>query len=154
ILGIAGLPAVLYAGADYASRAYAAAHPVPPDVDAVATSGAGAVVTLFAELVKLFALSVAATGITRLVLGLPSGKPVYFPLDWTALRMFGANLRFVLGAGILVALALLVVLVVYRFAGVPTDATADVQPTPAMFVAALISWAIFVSAFLAIVQMG
>src|ERR1043165_6180292 len=79
ILGIAGLPAVLYAGADYASRAYAAAHPVPPDVDAVAASGAGALVTLCAELVKLFALSVAASGITRLVLGLPSGKPPYFP---------------------------------------------------------------------------
>src|SRR5882724_9037724 len=56
ILGIAGVPAILYAGADYASRAHAAAQPVPMDADAAMASGAGMLVTLCAEFVQLFAL--------------------------------------------------------------------------------------------------
>ena len=155
ILAVAGLPAILYAGADYASRAYAAAQPVQPDTGGFAGDGADLLVTLCAELVKLLALSVAAGGVTRIVLELHPGTPAYFPLDRTAWRMFGANLRFVLGAALLIALAMLVTLVLFRLAGIPFQAeAADLQPTMAVFLAALVSWAVAFYAFLSILQIG
>jgi hypothetical protein len=154
ILAHAGLPAILYAGADYLSRSYTAAHPAQPGADEFLAGGPALLVMASAELVKLFALSVAAAAIARVVLGLRNGDPVYFALDRTAWRMFLANLRFVLGATVLILLAAGVSLAAYSLAGIPIAQEVEVQPTMAVVLAAFVSYAVFLSAFVSILQLG
>jgi hypothetical protein len=153
IIATAGGPAVLYAGADYVSRAYLASARAAGGVDAnqagVAAAGLGA------ALVALFAVSVAGVAVTRIALGQKTLKPQdFFPLDRTTLRMFAANLRFVIGALILVLIALAITFAAFLLAGVPLNAPQQAQPTLASAAAAIVAWAAFIYVAIALLRMG
>jgi hypothetical protein len=154
IVGIAWLPAVLSAAAGYGSHFYAYRHPLEGTTDpqVIATYLA---VSLGSVLVTVFASSIAATGITRQALGLRSGVPlVYFPLGRTEWRMILANLRYVLGAGVLLGLAFGISMVAFLLAGLNLDTPANVRPTPAAILAGLIFWFVFGYVVMSILRVG
>jgi hypothetical protein len=155
VIGIAGIPAVLYAGADYAGHAFNAAYREELNVEDPETLGSGLILTLAVILVMLLAMSLSAVGVTRAVL-VPGAKsaPGWLPLDLTTWRMFAANLRFLLGAIVLIVLAMVLALVAYRLAGIPLDAPEQAVPTFAVGLAALVSWAVILYAIVSLLRIG
>jgi hypothetical protein len=73
-------------------------------------------------LIILFFNGIAAVGITREALGLGTGRGLYFPLGRTEWRMFGANIRYMIGVFALFFLAGAVGLLAYTLAGIDPQA--------------------------------
>jgi hypothetical protein len=155
VIGIAGIPAVLYAGADYAGHAFNAAYREELNTEDPETLGTGLILTLAVILAMLIAMSLSAVGVTRAALS-PGEKtaPGWLPLDLTTWRMFTANLRFLFGAIVLVVLAMVLALAAYRLAGVSLDAPEQTVPTLAVGIAALISWAVILYTIVSLLRIG
>jgi hypothetical protein len=155
ILTIAGVPAILYACADYAGHAINAAYRAEPNAEDPQALGTGLLLTLAVIVTMLFGMSLSAVGITRAALSpgesIASILQSLWPQTW---RMFAANIRFLVGAIVLVAIAVSVAYVAYRLAGVPIEAPEQAMPTLAVVLAAVISWVVIIYAFVSILRMG
>jgi len=155
VVGIAWLPAVLSAAVNYLTRLYAATHRAELDAGDPQTMGAYFTLSLAALLLMLFASSVVAAGITRQVQGQSfRGVVLYFAAGRTEFRMFAANLRYLAGAGTLFLLATLITFAAFMLAGIPLNSPEQIQPTAAAILAGLVSWAVFIYAFVTILRMG
>ena len=155
VLGIGWFPAVLYAGAAYAARAFEMAHQTEIAAGDGQATFVSSALSVLAILVALFATSLAGIGITRQALGQRAGTPaIYFeagPMEW---RMFAANLRYSIGALALIVLASIVATVAFVLAGIPLEGPQEVRLTAAVILAALIAWFVLVYAFVTILRMG
>ena len=68
--------------------------------------------------------------------------------------MMAGFVRLLLGMGVLVLLASGVAVLAFLLAGVPLGTAAQLRPTPAMVLAGLIAWAVFLYAFYSILRMS
>jgi hypothetical protein len=151
VVRAAGLPAIVYASADYAARAYAAMQPVPepgsppgPDVIAVGA---------LAFFIEVFAGSAAAIAMTRAVFAERGIEP-RLPFASSVVRMAGANMRFIAGTAVLVMFATLISIIGLGLAGFDPESDASFEPTLSVFVAMFLSWGLFLYAFVSMVRMG
>jgi len=79
----------------------------------------------------------------------------YLAITVASLAVMGfASLRFMAGTTVLLALAAGITAFAFVLAGVPLNTPAQAQPTPAALLAGLISWVVFVYAFVTILRMG
>jgi hypothetical protein len=150
VVAATGFPALLYAGADYASRAYASSHPVQPGEP---PGAAVALVGLGVLAVAVLASSVSAMAVTRVVFA-HEGVAARQSFGVSVIRMAAANLRFMVGAVALIVFAVGVSYVAYRLAGVPLDGGGEIQPTASLLLASVVSWTVFAYAFLSMIRMG
>ncbi len=125
IVRICWMPSLLMVAVDYLLRRYTLFYTSE-------SAGMGAALTDFFVLTGaislwLFSSSIMAVGVTRLAMrrSLEQGN-IYFPLGWTELRMFAANIRYVLamimlflGAAIVSALVLSLAGAEFNQAGEP-----------------------------------
>jgi hypothetical protein len=157
IVGIAWLPAVLSSTVSYFARLYAIENRALIDAGDPQAAGIYLLLSVTSLLVLLFASSMVAVAITRAVVGqerAPGALLLYFaagPAEW---RMLAANVRFLVGAGALIALALLISLAAFFLSGTPLDAPDQVRPTPATILAGLISWVVLLFALATIFRIG
>jgi hypothetical protein len=153
VLAITGLPALLYAAADYGGHVYLAAHRA--ELDAADMRGQGLYFLVMAAgfIVAVFARAAAAVGIVREIFGWRV-EGLHFPLDRTAFRMFFATLRFWLASVALFALAFAVAALGLLLAGVPLNGTGEVTLTPASLIASLIAWTVLLYAGVTMLRMG
>lgn len=157
IVGIAWLPAVLSSAMSYIARAYAAEHQALLDAGDPQTAGTYLLLSLISLVVLLFAASMVGVAITRAAIAQerpPGALLLYFAVGHTEWRMFSANVRYLLGAGALLVLAALITVAAFFLSGTPLEPTAPIQPTAAMVLAGLISWAVLLYAGASIVRMG
>jgi hypothetical protein len=85
---------------------------------------------------------------------MPTGRgPLYFPLGRTEWRMFAAILRYILGVGALVLLALAVTGAAFELSGLDVEA-AQQEMTPVQAVALGVSFALSLYAALSALRMG
>jgi hypothetical protein len=95
--------------------------------------------------------------ITRAALGQerpPGALLLYFAAGPTEWRMFSANVRYLLGAGALLALAALITVIAFKLSGTPLDPPGPIHPTAAAILAGLIAWAVFLYAGATILRIG
>lgn len=155
IVGIAWLPAVLSSSVSYLARFYAASHRALLEAGDPQAAGAYLAMSLVSLAVTVFASAMVAVAITRQVLGQPQqGVVVYFALGRSELRMFGANMRYLLGTAALIGVAAAITAVAFTLAGAPLNNAAEVQPTAAIVLAGLISWFVFLYAGFTVLRMG
>jgi hypothetical protein len=155
VIGIAWLPAVISAAANYLTRLYAAMHREELEAGASDLAVIYLGLSLAALLVMLFASSVVAIAISRQVAGQNfHGVVLYLAAGRTELRMLSANIRFLAGATALFVIAGLVSMTAFYLAGVPLGSAAAIEPNAATILAALISWAVILYAALAVLRMG
>jgi hypothetical protein len=157
IVGIAWLPAVLSAAMSYIARDYAVEHQALLDAGDVQTAGAYLLLSLVSLVVLLFASSMVGVAITRAALGQdrpPGALLLYFAVGQTEWRMFSANVRYLLGAGALLALAALITVAAFFLSGTPLDPPGPLQPTAAAILAGLIAWAVLLYAGASILRIG
>lgn len=149
VVGIAALPAVLAAVVDYLVRSYISTE------DTSASAGVNLLISLAGMGTTIFIWAVTSVGITRAALGQPLGSNAYyFPVGMLELRMYGAMLRFWLGVVVLIVLASLVSGFGLMLAGVPLDGSSEPEPSAALLIASIITWAAFGYAIYTIVRMG
>ena len=149
VVGIAALPALLAAVVDYLVRSYISTEQTQ------SAAGVNLLISIAGMGTTIFIWAVTSVGITRAALGQPLGhSSYYFPVGATELRMFGAMLRFWLGVIALLFLASLLSGFAFMLAGVPLDGSSEPEPSGALFVAGIITWAAFGYAFYTIVRMG
>jgi hypothetical protein len=155
IVGIAWIPAILSSFESYLVRIYASMNRAELEAGDRAAAGAYFLVSLGSLLVTIFASSMVAVAITRQILGpRKSGVIAYFAIGKTEWRMFNANMRYLLGIATLIVLAAAITTLAFLLSGIPLDAPEQIRPTLASLLAGLISWAVFIYAFVAIVRMG
>ncbi|HEX3485189.1 MAG TPA: hypothetical protein VHT51_09020 [Micropepsaceae bacterium] len=157
IVGIAWLPAVLSSAMSYLARFYEIQNRALIDAGDAQARGVYLLLSLASLMVVLFASSMVAVAITRAALGRerpPGTVLLYFAAGPSERRMFAANTRYLLGAGVLLGLALLISFAALFLSGTPLDAPEQVRPTPATILAVLIVWAAFLYAGASIVRMG
>jgi hypothetical protein len=151
VVAAAGIPALVYAGADFVSRSFAAAQ--PPLQAGARPGGAVVLAGLGAIAAAIAASSASAIAVTRVV-SAQLGSAPRLPFEMSVIRMAAANIRFLLGTAVLVALAAGVSYVGYRLAGVPLQGQIEVQPTAAILLAAVVSWTSFIYVFVSTIRMG
>ena len=157
IVGIAWLPAVLSSAISYFARAYAVEHRALLEAGDPQTAGAYLLLSLISIVALLFASSMVGVAITRAALTRdrpPGALLLYFAAGHTEWRMFAANVRYLLGAGALLALAALIIVVAFFLSGTPLDPPGPIQPSAATILAGLISWAVMLYAAATILRMG
>jgi hypothetical protein len=149
VVGITALPALLAAVVDYLVRSYTSTE------DTQAAAGVNLLISLAGMGTTIFIWAVTSVGITRAALNQPLGSGAYyFPVGAAEVRMFGAMLRFWLGVLVLLFLASLLSGFAFMLAGVPLDGSSEPEPSAALLVAGLITWAAFGYAIYTIVRMG
>jgi hypothetical protein len=149
VVGITALPALLAATVDYLVRSYISTEDTP------SASGTNLLISLAGMGTTLFIWAVTSVGIIRAALGQPLGSSAYyFPVGMVEIRMFGAMLRFWLGVVVLIFLASLLSGFAFMLAGVPLDGSSEPEPSAALLIAGLITWAAFGYAIYTIVRMG
>ena len=149
VVGITALPALLAAAVDYLVRSYISAEDTP------STAGTNLLISIAGMAITLFIWAVTSVGIIRAALGQPLGSSAYyFPVGTVELRMFGAMLRFWLGVVVLIFLASLLSGFAFMLAGVPLDGSSEPEPSAALLIAGLITWAAFGYTIYTIVRMG
>jgi hypothetical protein len=155
ILGICWFPALLSSLASYFTAIYAAMHRADIQAGDPRIVAAYAIVSVLGLSITIFAASVMAVALTRHVLGRRvTGVVAYFavgPVEW---RMFTASIRYIAGAAVLVVIAVILSGVAFRIAGVPVDAAGPMNATAPDIIAGLISWLVFIAAFVVIVRVG
>jgi hypothetical protein len=126
IVRICWMPSLLMVAADYLLRRYTLFYTSE-------TASAGrALIDFFvltgAVLLWLVSSSIMAVGVTRLAMRRPLEQGnIYFPLGWTELRMFSANIRYVLAmVGLLMGAAIVAALVL-ALAGAQFDQAGEPQ---------------------------
>jgi hypothetical protein len=155
VVGIAGFPAVLTGVAGYLARIYATSHRADLEAGEPSVAGVYFLVSLSTLLVMIVASSIVAVGVTREVLEPQDrGMGFHVSLGQTEWRMFAANLRFFAGSGALFLLAAIISALAFVLAGVPLNAPERAEPTMAALLAGLISWFVFIYAFVTILRMG
>ncbi len=157
IVGIAWVPAVLTAGAGYVARAYAADHKALVEAGDTQTVGFYFLLSLLSMVVTLYASSIVAVAITRQAMGHqrpPGVLLLYFAAGRSEWRMFAANVRYVFGAGVLLALAIGLSALAFVLAGTPLNAAQQMTTNPATLLAGLVTWAVLIYAFITIARMG
>ena len=157
IVGIAWLPAVLSSTVSYFARLYAVEHRALLDAGDPQVAGAYLLLSLASLVVLLFASSMVGVAITRAAMGQerpPGALLLYFAAGQTEWRMFSANVRYLLGAAALLALAALITVAAFFLSGTPLEPPAQIQPTAATVLAGLISWAVLLYAGATILRMG
>ena len=149
VVGITALPALLAATVDYLVRSYVSTE------DTSSGTGTNLLISLAGMGTTIFIWAVTSVGITRAALGQPlAGTAYYFPVGMVELRMFGAMVRFWLGVVVLIVLASLISGIGLMLAGVPLDGSSEPEPSAALLVASLMTWAAFGYAIYTIVRMG
>jgi hypothetical protein len=149
VVGITALPALLAATVDYLVRSYIATE------DTASAAGTNLLISIAGMGTTIFIWAVTSVGVIRAALGQPLGSsPYYFPVGMVELRMFGAMLRFWLGVVVLIFLASLLSGFGLMLAGVPLDGSSEPEPSAAVLIAGLITWAAFGYAIYTIVRMG
>jgi hypothetical protein len=157
IVGIAWLPAVLSSAVSYFARLYAVEHRAVLDAGDPQAAGAYLLLSLVSLMVLLFASSMVGVAITRAALRQerpPGALLLYFAAGHTEWRMFAANVRYLVGAGALLALAALITVAAFFLSGTPLEPPGQIQPTAATILAGLISWAVLLYAGASILRMG
>jgi len=156
IVGLTWIPALIAAVAGYFAQYYGISHSALLEAGDTQTGAAYLAITVTSLAVMGFASAVVAVAITRQVLGqrAPGIVVAYFAAGRSEWRMFGASLRFMAGTTVLLALAAGITAFAFVLAGVPLNTPAQAQPTPAALLAGLISWVVFVYAFVTILRMG
>jgi hypothetical protein len=155
IVGIAWVPAVLSSFAAYLAQIYVNTHKADIQNGVPEIMGAYFAVSLSTLLVTVFAASIVGIAITQHVLGhQKSGVIAYFAAGRSEWRMFAANVRYLLGGAALIGLAAAITIAAFLLAGVPLDAPEQMRPTAATLLAGLISWFVFLYAFVTILRMG
>jgi len=157
VIGIAWLPAVLSSAASYFARLYETQNRALIDAGDSQAAGSYLILSLVSLIVLLFASSMVAVAITRAALGQdrpPGTLLLYFAAGRTEWRMFAANVRYLLGTGALLALAVAITVVAFLLSGTPLEAPDQIRPTAATVLAGLISWAVFLYAGATILRMG
>jgi hypothetical protein len=148
VVGITALPALLAATVDYLVRSYVSTE------DTSSAAGMSLLISVAGMATTIFIWAVTSVGITRAALGQPLGRNAYyFPVGMVELRMFGAMVRFWIGVVVLIVLALLLSGIGLMLAGVPLDGS-EPQPSAALLVASILTWAAFGYAIYTIVRMG
>ena len=149
VVGITALPALLAATVDYLVRSYISTE------DTASVAGTNLLIQIAGMGTTIFIWAVTSVGVIRAALGQPLGSSAYyFPVGMVELRMFGAMLRFWLGVVVLIFLASLLSGVGLMLAGVPLDGSSEPEPSAALLVASLMTWAAFGYAIYTIVRMG
>ena len=149
VVGIAALPALLAAAVDYLVRSYVSTD------DTSSAAGTNLLISVAGMVTTIFIWAVTSVGITRAALSQPLGNGAYyFPVGMTELRMFGAMLRFWLGVVALIFLASLLSGFGLMLAGVPLDGSSEPEPSAALAIAGIITWAAFGYAIYTIIRMG
>ncbi|HEY4263691.1 MAG TPA: hypothetical protein VGM72_00105 [Micropepsaceae bacterium] len=157
IVGIAWLPAVLSSAVGYFARLYALENRALLDAGDPQAAGIYLLLSLLSLAVLLFASAMVAVAVTRVAMGQerpPGALLLYFaagPVEW---RMLGANVRYMFGAGALLALAFLISVAAFFLSGAPLDAPEQLRPTPATILAGVISWAVLIYAGATILRIG
>jgi len=143
VLRICWIPSLFIVVTDYLLRRYMFFY-------SEGNAGMGSALTDFVVLsgalsLWLFSSSIMAVGITRLAMGLQLDQSkIYFPLGRTELRMFAANIRYVLSVAVLLLLAVLVSAFVLYLAGVEFDQAAQAQEAgPAALLASFVVFFVF-----------
>jgi hypothetical protein len=155
IVGIAWVPAVLSSFATYLAQIYVNTHKADIQSGVPEIMGAYFAVSLSTVMVTVFAASIVGVAITQHVLGQQkSGVIAYFAAGRNEWRMFAANVRYLLGGAALIGLAAAITIAAFLLAGVPLDAPEQMRPTAATLLAGLISWFVFLYAFVTILRMG
>ena len=148
VVGITALPALLAATVDYLVRSYVSTE------ETSSAAGMSLLISVVGMVTTIFIWAVTSVGITRAALGQPLGRNAYyFPVGMVELRMFGAMVRFWIGVVVLIVLALLLSGIGLMLAGVPLDGS-EPQPSAALLVASIMTWAAFGYAIYTIVRMG
>ena len=149
VVGITALPALLAATVDYLVRSYISTE------DTASAAGTNLLISIAGMGTTIFIWAVTSVGVTRAALGQPLGSSAYyFPVGMVELRMFGAMLRFWLGVVVLIFLASLLSGFAFMLAGVPLDGSSEPEPSAALLIAGIITWAAFGYAIYTIVRMG
>jgi hypothetical protein len=149
VVGITALPALLAATVDYLVRSYISTE------DTTSATGTNLLISLAGMGTTIFIWAVTSVGLIRAALGQPIGSSAYyFPVGMVELRMFAAMLRFWLGVVVLIFLASLLSGFGFMLAGVPLDGSSEPEPSAALLIAGLITWAAFGYAIYTIVRMG
>lgn len=155
IVGIAWVPAVISSAVGYLAQIYVDLHKADIEAQIPQVMGVYLAVSLTTMLVAIFAASMVGVAITQHVLGQrKSGVIAYFAAGRSEWRMFAANIRYLVGAGALIGLAAMISVAAFLLAGVPLDAPEQMRPTAATILAVLISWFVFLYAFVTILRMG
>jgi hypothetical protein len=150
VVGITALPALLAAAVDYLVRSY-----VVSTGETQSAAGTNLLISFAGMAATIFIWAVTSVGITRAALEQPLGRNAYFfPVGMVEIRMFGAMVRFWLGVVVLLFLASLLSGLGLMLAGVPLDGSSDPEPSAALLVASLVTWAAFGYAVYTIVRMG
>ena len=148
VVGITALPALLAATVDYLVRSYVSTE------DTSSAAGMSLLISVAGMATTIFIWAVTSVGITRAALGQPLDRNAYFfPVGMVELRMFGAMVRFWIGVVVLIVLAFLLSGIGLMLAGVPLDGS-EPQPSAALLVASILTWAAFGYAIYTIVRMG
>ena len=155
VVGLTLIPALLYAAADYVNHSYAAAYQAQVQAGDAQAIGLYLLLSLLTLLVILFSSSVAAVAVTEEALGLRGAKPfVSFRVGRAEWRMFLANLRYFLGAIVLIGLAILVSVIAFLLAGVSLQpGAAPPKLSIAVVLATVLSAAVFAYAFVSLLRM-
>jgi hypothetical protein len=142
IVRVCWIPSLLIVASDYLLRRYTFFY---SGGNAETSSALSDFVVLSAALsLWLFSSSVMAVGITRLAMGLELDKgKIYFPLGRTELRMFTANIRYVLSVAVLIVLAALVSALVLYLAGVEFGQAEAQEAAPAALFASFVVFLLF-----------